>query len=326
METFCIGVHGARLRFISDVPLQEYFSRNKHFMEFFDAKFINDTSDITHTFTYLNTLENPGLTFDDNTMVLRYPYVRLTQNNILYLGYMLLEKQFGELGLSSCHSACVSKNGEATLIVGEAGAGKTSLAVNLCQDYGFSLISNDMTLIGLDGEGIAAYGGTKFLNLRLLSVRNNMEFLLYLFRNDIKDDWTNKVIVMAQDIGLRPEYGVVPITNIINVRMDNREKELKVTEGDSWRNNFLLYQNLSSHIRGQAAAFVDKDGHPVGFVPSYETAETYAKRQEIIDRINASDGYYYANGSLADLLNFIDSLYDGREKGESRYIRRKKEF
>lgn len=325
METFCIGVHGATLRFISDVPLQEYFSHNKQFMEFYDPIFIQDNPNIEHTFTYVNSSENPGLVCNENSMVLRFPYERLTPNNILYLGYMLLEKQFGILGLSSCHSACVCKNGEATLIIGEAGAGKTSLAVNLCQYYGFSLISNDMTLIGLSHDGLAAYGGTKFLNLRLLSVRNNMDFLLYLFDNDKQDEWSNKVTVMAQDIGLPTEYGVMPIVNIINVRMDNREKSLKVSEGDSWRNNFLLYQNLSSHIRGQAAGFVDNKGHPVGFVPSFETEQSYLKRQEIINLINTNESYYYANGSLNDLLAFIDSLYNGKEKGQARYISRKKE-
>ena len=325
METFCIGVASATLRFISDVPLQEYFLRNKQFMEFFDPKFIKDDESITHTFIYINTEENVGLRCGDKGMTLRFPAQNLTESNLIYLAYPLLEKQFAQMGLSSCHSACVCKNGEATLIIGEAGAGKTSLAVNLCQNYGFSLISNDMTLIGLDGDGIAAYGGTKFLNLRLLSVKNNMESLLYLFRNDIADEWTNKITIMAQDVGIDTEYGVVPITNVVHVRLDDRENDLKVTAGDSWRNNFLLYQNLSSHIRGQAATFVDASGHPMGYIPSYETEETYLKRQELINRINACKGYYYINGSLTELLGFINSLYDGKEKGSTRFVVRRRE-
>ena len=107
-------------------------------MEFFDPKFIKDDESIAHTFIYIITEENVGLRCGDKGMTLRFPAQNLTESNLIYLAYPLLEKQFAQMGLSSCHSACVCKNGEATSIIGEAGAGKTSLAVNLCQDYDFN--------------------------------------------------------------------------------------------------------------------------------------------------------------------------------------------
>lgn len=308
MEKFCIGINGAKIRYVSEVPLKEYYIKNKDFLEFFDAQIIDDDS-INHTITYYNTSINTGVEVLNNRMVIRYPFDMLSESILLYMGYHLLEKQFGEQIKSSCHSACICKNGEATLLIGEAGAGKTSIAINLCENYGFSLISNDMTLIGIEEEKLMAYGGTKFINLRYLSVEKNMKFLSYLFESKGIDSWNDKICVLARNLGYSEEYKPIPITNIIFVRLDNNSQKIQVTSADTWRNNFLLYQNLSSHIRGSAATFIDKNGHPIDFIPSFETRETYFNRKRIIDYMNSSESYSYVNGNLEDILNYINSLY-----------------
>ena len=307
MEKFCINVLGAKVRYVSDVPLKEYFDKNKDFMEFYNANFIEDSDEIKYTIEYHDEKEkgNP-IQVDEHKIIVKYPFEELTESIILYLGFHFLERQFGEMKMCSCHSACVEKNGKAILIIGEAGAGKTSLAVNLC-NRGYSLISNDMTLIGEENGNLYAYGGTKFINLRYLSVLQNMPFLDYLFKDKNKDSWLSKISVMARDIGIDENYSSVLIDSIIFLRMNNNE-ELTVSSGDTWRNNFLLYQNTSSHIRGTAATFIDKKGHPIGYIPSMETEETYKNRMEILKLINENSKYFYVSGCLNDIMLLIDSL------------------
>lgn len=316
METFCIEVLGCKVRYVSDKPLLDYFIKHKDFMEFYDASIIANSDDVKYTVEYHDNKDiSKPIVVTDQKMIVNYPGSELTESNLLYLGFSFLEKQFGEMGVCSCHSACVVKDGEATLLIGEAGAGKTSLAINLCQQYGYSLLSNDMTLIGEDDGYIYACGGTKFVNLRLLSVKSNMPSLLYLFQNDNKDLWTNKVSVMANNIGIEEEYAITPIKNILFVHIDARDK-FKVANGDSWRNNFLLYQNVSAHIRGTASTFVNKKGYPIGYIPSFETEDTYNRRMKLINSINVSPNYHYVSGSLGEVLEYIDSL--SREKDEKR--------
>lgn len=323
MEKFCIGVNGAKVRYISDIPLLNYYIKNNDYMEFYNAKVIEDSSDIEYTVEYRDVSDksNP-VEVVGKKMIIRYPKEELTESIILYMGFHFLEKQFGEMGLCSCHSACVSKDGKATLLVGEAGAGKTSLAVNLCNNYGYSLISNDMTLIGKENDTIYAYGGTKFINLRLLSVKSNMPFLLYLFENSNKDSWTNKISLMARDIDIKEEYSKLPIKNVLFIHVDNRDK-YKESNGDSWRNNFLMYQNTSSHIRGTAATFIDKRGYPIGYIPSFETKETYEKRIDLINTINGLKNYKYVSGSLEEIIDLINRL-NGIKK-DIRILERKNE-
>lgn len=309
MESFCIEVLGCKVRYVSDKPLLDYFIKHKDFMEFYDASIIANSDDVVYTIEYHDNEDKSKkpIIVIDKKMIINYPKNELTESNILYLGVSFLEKQFGEMSVCSCHSACVVKEGEGTLLIGEAGAGKTSLAVNLCQKYGYSLLSNDMTLIGENDGNIYACGGTKFLNLRLLSVQSNMPSLLYLFQNDNQDLWTNKVSVMASSIGIKEEYSIVPIKNILFIHIDARDK-FKIANGDSWRNNFLLYQNVSSHIRGTASTFVDKKGYPIGYIPSFETEDTYNRRMKLINVINANPNYHYVSGPLNEVLEYIDSL------------------
>lgn len=310
MEIFCLEKNGATVRFVSDVPLKEYYLLNNKKMEFFGAEVILDNSNIKHTVYYKNSKSKDALVIDNNNMYISYPFEELSASIILYMGYHFLEKQFGEFGLCSCHSACIENNGKATLLIGEAGAGKTSLAINMCKSYNFSLISNDMTLIGMNRDKLEAFGGTKFINLRLDSVIQNMPYLKYLFSNDLKDGWNEKISLLASEIGINEQYNPVEIANILYVHTDNRFDKIVVTSGDSWRNNFLLYQNLSSHIRGQAATFIDKKGHPISYIPSFDTKEIYNNRMKIIKYINENPNYYSVNGDIQNILNFINSLYN----------------
>ncbi len=321
MESFKISILGAEVTYVSSVPLCNYFEKNKDKMEFYNAT-VEEVKDIStsngYTIYYFDTEDKSDpINVSGKNMIVKYPFSELTESIILYLGSHFFERQFGEMGICSCHSSCVSKNGEATLIIGEAGAGKTSLAVNLCR-RGYELISNDMTLIGLSEKGITAFGGTKFINLRRASVNKNMPDLLPLFKDNSKDSWRNKISVMARDIGIEEEYEATPITNIILLRLDDNEK-LHVTSGDTWNENFHFYQNTSSHIRGSAACFIDKHGHPIGYIPSMDTKETFDKRMNLQNEINQSDNYKYVVGPLSDVIEYVDSIYLSQERGSKKY-------
>lgn len=49
----------------------------------------------------------------------------------------------------------------------------------------------------------------------------------------------DKISVIARDIGIEEEYNPTIIENIIFLRIDNRE-QLKISDGDSWRNKLFL--------------------------------------------------------------------------------------
>jgi hypothetical protein len=61
------------------------------------------------------------------------------------------------IGIVPIHAACLDRNGRALLIAGPSGAGKSTLAVALSRQ-GLSLVSDDWTYVGSDGNGLTTYG------------------------------------------------------------------------------------------------------------------------------------------------------------------------
>lgn len=51
--------------------------------------------------------------------------------------------------------------------------------------------------------------------------------------------------MQAHEIGVKENDNSAEITDIIFLHVDNREERLTVSQGDSHRNNFILYNNLS---------------------------------------------------------------------------------
>ena len=132
MEIFSLEKENCKIRFVSSIPLLEYYENNRGLLEFFDAKSILEDDSSLPTL-YYNDDSNENIFYEDGNIYVYYPSNKITVSNILYIGYQLLEKEFGKKGLCSCHSSCVEKDGIATLFIGEAGAGKTSIAINLCR-------------------------------------------------------------------------------------------------------------------------------------------------------------------------------------------------
>lgn len=59
------------------------------------------------------------------------------------------------LSSDNLHATCVARDGRAVLLLGPSGSGKSDLALRLL-DHGFSLVSDDRTLLRLSGERLMA--------------------------------------------------------------------------------------------------------------------------------------------------------------------------
>ncbi len=122
-------------------------------------------------------------------------------------------------------------------------------------------------------------------------------------------------------LGITEVQKEIPIEQIVRIHTDNKIENLKRSKGDNWRNNFLLYEILTENIRNTNSTIVDKYGHPIGFVPSYDTKEMYDKRVDIIHTINESNHYRYLSGNMEDIIHHIESTHKSIGKGNEEYER-----
>ena len=306
MKDIYIETSGAGLVYHSDIDLTGFLGSSKDYLEFPGLKiFENVPNNFPYSVKYFDVPDR-SILCSENEIKIYYPSEDLTAASIVFMGYILMERQRNEKSMVTIHSACVEKDNSAILLLGRTGSGKTTLSLNLCDKYNYSLIGNDRNVIGFNSdEELVAFDGTKFVFLRYESIKRNIPELLGLFPNEKKDSWLRKVKVLPDDLGIRVSSNV-PITKSYIIHVDNSQKELYCRNGDDPANRLYLNELFSMYIRGMYTTFSDKKFRAVGYVPSYDTVQCYKNRTELINAVFETSDLEYVSGNLNDVSEYIN--------------------
>jgi len=143
---------------------------------------------------------------------------------IYHLVYSVFHKFWLRINVYSVHSACVSKNGFITLLLGHSGFGKTTVSLNLLKKYGFRLVFSDRVLLKIKKDSILVpFGGTKLITYK----KTNKKIPLNLVKS-------NKEYVDRKIAKLLPNYTLKEIPSsvdaIIFIRLSNTENKIEIVE------------------------------------------------------------------------------------------------
>jgi len=115
-------------------------------------------------------LEKEGFSLEqsDSQVTIKEKWRNKLSPDLPHLMYGMARRHWIHHGLFSIHSACVGNEKEGfVLLVGQAGSGKTSTALECVRRYGLEIYSGDKTLIEVDENAtLWAIGGTKVLTSR----------------------------------------------------------------------------------------------------------------------------------------------------------------
>ncbi|MDD2732080.1 MAG: hypothetical protein PHI53_02695 [Candidatus Pacebacteria bacterium] len=235
---------------------------------------------------------------------------------IAYLIYSLLELDRQEYNQTTAHLAACSKNGRAVILLGERGAGKTSILLMLCRDYGYKLIANDIALIGFNKQRGKSFivDGTKIFGLRHTAAEKNHPDLLKLFPKTIKDSWTTKLFISPYEINVQIENKKVVVSSVFFCHLDSGIRKIFLDRmSGSWI-KINLYENFSRYIRGSALIpFLDgKNYSNIGYIPNLDTIEFHQKRINLINYLVNKLGITYISGS--DIHKICDIIHKKHRK------------
>ena len=168
----------------SDIDLYEIVKDKIDFIDFPEITIekYNNKEKSKYTVEYTNNNDRI-LRYEKHKVVIKYPIKEMKDGlTILFMAYPLLEVNRRENKSLTCHCAGVSINGKGILILGKEGAGKTTLAIELCRKYNAKLIGNDLCVIDYSFlNNLKLLGGTKYIFLRYESIKRNIPVLLKKF-------------------------------------------------------------------------------------------------------------------------------------------------
>lgn len=222
---------------------------------------------------------------------LRAPRADLSADDLLFLAYLVLESRLHLHGILTLHSAAAERDGQAILLLGHSGAGKTTTAIRLCRDHGFGFLANDLVVVG-GQETARIYAGTRNITLRQSSVAAVMPDLLSHFAEASADPWRAKIDVLPQDLAIPAGHLESEIELVVFVHSDPAYSTVLDVSGDSLAHRLNLHENALRYIRACSTPWMIGPRREYGhYVPSLDSAAAHEARTATLRRLMAMSRY-----------------------------------
>lgn len=257
----------------------------------------------------------------NKTLEIRGPLKDMVEAaTIPFRAHFMLEQQLQKNSIFTTQGAGISKNGRAVLLMGKRGAGKTSITLELCRKYNYKLIGNDLVLVGFKKNQGYFLGGAKVFTLRFTTVKYYNTDLQRFFKKDHPNEWTNKVRLLPNDLGIsiekkRPKIIKVFYIHLLNDKFAPLYIQRIGGKEASYMGRLYLYEELSRYIRGTCIPLVYGSQFYIGsYLPSLDKPEYHRNRVKFIDWIMDDVGFYFISGSMDAICNFINQELNKKEK------------
>lgn len=304
MHQYTLSLDGESVGILSDTDLSPIFTKWKG-IPYLNGVEVGQGSDQVFTVKYFNASSRPVLYTDDSVLV-TVPIEQLqTGEVLLYAALPFLEVLHQRKRVVTIHAAAVESNGKAILLLGKAGAGKTSLTLSLCRNHKARLIGNDIVKVGLVDEAVIAFAGSKYFFLRQESIKRNIPDLLSLFPKSEKDPWTHKIHCLPDKLGIVVCTDPIPIKKSYQVHVDETMDKLYVTKANKIDTGLHLNENMSRYIRGTAIALFSEDSRCLGYVPSLDTPDFFNMRVGLSEVLVSTTEMVHLSGNLHDTCQYI---------------------
>lgn len=304
MYQYTLSLDGESVGVWSDADLAPTFAIWKGLLHLTGVK-VGPSSDQEFIVRYTNA-SFESVTYSDKSVLVTMPLEQLQSGEILlYAALPFLEVLHQRKRVVTMHAAAVEFGDKAILLLGKAGAGKTSLTLSLCRNHRARLIGNDVVKVGLVDGSVQACAGSKYFFLRQESIKRNIPDLLSLFPQSEKDPWTHKIYCSPERLGVPTCEGETLITKSYLVHVDETMGELYTASADKMDTRLYLNENMSRYIRGTAIALFGQGSQFMGYVPSFDSSDFFNTRVGLTEALISNTKMVYLSGNLHDTCQYI---------------------
>jgi hypothetical protein len=219
------------------------------------------------------------------------------------------------------HASAVEKNGKTILFIAPSEGGKTTIAMAMCQKYGYALKANDASVIKIKNHlPIMLRGDLKFkarANSLNAYSKNILQNKICDFKQ-INTPWFTGINIKPNEMGVFTNSDFLPVKYIFFIKLDPLVKGCTITK---YNNNFSerkkywfkpkmqIIQNIGGTIRAVDLTPIGNDGTLVPIViPSLDTKDLYVNRINFVNSLFENCEIYQLRGELEVMTELIDEI------------------
>ena len=259
----------------------------------------------------INDSNTPKMYYDkeNNVAILNISEQLLRLPDLTYISLTMFSKILADNNKFLLHSSSLMhKSNNGIVLVGDANAGKTSLAFELMSKFNCKLISNDHSIIGLEDDEVKILGGTKDIQMRLGAIQKFFPDLYQKINIESDDVWNKKLIVndfINPNMILQENNDVALLRDVYSINtVDYGESFIRRKQNID---EFLyLYESMSKIIKGTYNYITGFD-YPM---PSIETEENLSKLSTLCKKIVEQGAVSEAKGSINGLARELVKKYE----------------
>lgn len=220
-----------------------------------------------------------------------------------------------QAGCFTIHSACAQARGGGVLLTGGSGAGKTSLALELCSSRGWRFNSADRTsLTSRDGllvsDGVWPYfrlRGHSFARLAGARTRYGQGTRIDGWQKSADASWDRKLLIHFSELQLNLAQSMLPIAAAYDVKvLEGHQLELRP---HAPRDRTFFFAGAVSDNSTGRFAMTDHTGALLGTPFSYTSPAIREQQAQLVEAASKIP-FFTIRGSLEAVADFLDKEHN----------------
>ena len=256
------------------------------------------SSSVNFKITHIKSNRNKVIFLKNKLTIQTASYEELTAFQIGFVIQAIFEKLCQINSAYGLHAACISKNGNALLLMGDAYSGKSSMALKLCRENNFEIVGDERCILAYKNNGTFALAGNKTLVLRKDFLQKTYPGLSFN-GNKLGD---TRLFLRPEKLKIKSNHSPVQVKAIfrINVGKFNRCNII-----DAFDSTLFLFRAFSYQIRGINTPLISLDY----VLQSLDNQQISSKRLKVAKNISEHIPMYEIHGSQKYLVANILKIF-----------------
>ena len=225
------------------------------------------------------------------------PEEKLYLPDLIYLALSMFAKELNNKNKYFFHCAIVEKNNKSTVIVGEPGSGKTTLALYLCMNKGYNFVCNDRAVTGIKDGIPHVYSGTLQTHIRIGVVFEYFPSLIEkIQKKKLEKPWESKIYINPEfeKLGIK----ITKTSDISNILFTSTypvsDEETTITRQEEDVAKLTTMKFVSEYIRASRNIVLNLD-YPF---PNFDKQDLANKRMNFINTLVEKTAIYTARENI----------------------------